>query len=198
MPRPRADAHPIDTRARLLDAAAGVFAAQGLAAARLEDIAAAAGIRRSSLLYHFDSKDALYAEVIRQRFGALEAALSDALGSAEDLGARLTALERAFVAFVDRDPDFAALLLREVLDGQGPGRALLLEGAVPLLDRVDGLLVEQGGDRLRPGVPRRALLLQVATHALVRAASGPLRGPLWGDSDDGAGLATRLFLQEEV
>lgn len=197
MPRPRADANPIDTRARLLDAAATVFAAQGFAAARLEDIAAAAGIRRPSLLYHFDSKDALYAEVIRQRFGALEAALSDALASAEDFGARLIAVERGFVAFVDRNPDFAALLLREVLDGQGPGREILLEGAVPLLDRLDSFLVEQGKDRLRPGIPRRTLLLQVATHALVRAASGPLRAPLWGESTDEPTLANSLLVQEE-
>lgn len=196
MPRPRADAHAIDTRARLLDAAAGVFAAQGFAAARLEDIAVAAGIRRPSLLYHFDSKDALYAEVIRQRFGALQAALSDALASTEDLGARLTALERAFVAFVDRNPDFAALLLREVLDGQGPGREILLEAAVPLLDRLDGFLVEHGKDRLRPGVPRRAMLLQVATHALVRAASGPLRGPLWGEPVEETTLAISLLAHE--
>ena len=195
MARPRSDAHPIDTRARLLDAAASVFASAGYAA-RLEDIAAAAGIRRPSLLYHFPTKDALYSEVIRVRFGALEAALAEAMASGEGFAERVVALERGFVAFVDRNPDFAALLLREILDGQGPGRALLLDAVVPLLDRLDEFLVTEGKDLLRKGVPRRALLLQVATHALVRAASGPLRAPLWGDEDPTHTVATSLFIQE--
>lgn len=196
MARPRSDAHPIDTRARLLDAAARVFASQGYAA-RLEDIAAAAGIRRPSLLYHFPTKDALYAEVIQSRFGALSAALAEAMASGQGFAERVVALERGFVAFVDQNPDFAALLLREILDGQGPGRALLLEGAVPLLDRLDAFLVSEGGALLRPGLPRRALLLQVATHALVRAASGPLRAPLWGDEDAACSVAQSLFIQEK-
>lgn len=196
MARPRSDAHPIDTRARLLDAAARVFASQGHAA-RLEDIAAAAGIRRPSLLYHFPTKDALYAEVIQSRFGALSAALAEAMASGQGFAERVVALERGFVAFVDQNPDFAALLLREILDGQGPGRALLLEGAVPLLDRLDAFLVSEGGALLRPGLPRRALLLQVATHALVRAASGPLRAPLWGDEDAECSVAQSLFIQEK-
>lgn len=193
MPRPRHDPHAIATRARLLDAASAVFAAVGYSAARLEDIAARAGIRRPSLLYHFASKDELYAAVIRQRFEALSGTLGAALTSSEALPARLEALERAFVGFVDRDPDFAALLLREMLDGQGPGRALVLDGIVPLLDAVDQLIVEQGQDLLRPGVPRRVVLLQVASHAVVRAASGPLRGPLWGGAGDASTLAIALL-----
>ena len=49
-----------ETRQRILDAAAREFAANGLAGARTEAIAAAAGVNKALLYYYFDSKDRLY------------------------------------------------------------------------------------------------------------------------------------------
>jgi TetR/AcrR family transcriptional regulator len=49
-----------ETRQRILDAAAREFAAHGLAGARTETIAAAAGVNKALLYYYFDSKDRLY------------------------------------------------------------------------------------------------------------------------------------------
>jgi TetR/AcrR family transcriptional regulator len=49
-----------ETRQRILDAAAREFAAHGLAGARTEAIAAAAGVNKALLYYYFDSKDRLY------------------------------------------------------------------------------------------------------------------------------------------
>ena len=49
-----------ETRQRILDAAAREFAANGLAGARTEAIAAAAGVNKALLYYYFDSKDTLY------------------------------------------------------------------------------------------------------------------------------------------
>jgi AcrR family transcriptional regulator len=53
------------TRGRILDAAADVLAERGYAAARLSDIAERAGIKTGSLYYHFESREALVAEVLR-------------------------------------------------------------------------------------------------------------------------------------
>jgi AcrR family transcriptional regulator len=53
------------TRARILDAAAEVFAAKGYSGAGLRDIAAAANLRAGSLYYHFASREDLVAEVLR-------------------------------------------------------------------------------------------------------------------------------------
>lgn len=194
MPRPRAQPHAVETRERLLEAGEVVFARAGFAAARLEDIAAAAGIRRPSLLYHYETKEALYAAVVHRGFAAMRDLIDEAMVIAGSFAARLEAVERRFTAFVDGRPAFAALLLREILDGQGPGRALLLEQVVPLLDAVDAFLAVEGKGILRPSLPRRALLLQVAANALLRAASGPLRGPLWGE--DSAPLAPSLLMED--
>jgi TetR/AcrR family transcriptional regulator len=49
-----------ETRQRILDAAAREFAANGLAGARTEAIAGAAGVNKALLYYYFASKDALY------------------------------------------------------------------------------------------------------------------------------------------
>ena len=49
-----------ETRTRILDAALGEFSALGLAGARMDQIAAAAGVNKALLYYHFDSKEKLY------------------------------------------------------------------------------------------------------------------------------------------
>ena len=49
-----------ETRARILDAALREFSALGMAGARTDQIAAAAGVNKALLYYHFDSKENLY------------------------------------------------------------------------------------------------------------------------------------------
>jgi TetR/AcrR family transcriptional regulator len=49
-----------ETRQRILDAAAREFAAHGLAGARTETIASAAGVNKALIYYYFNSKEALY------------------------------------------------------------------------------------------------------------------------------------------
>ena len=52
------------TRSRILDAATREFSANGLAGARTERIAEAAGVNKALLYYYFRSKDALYQETL--------------------------------------------------------------------------------------------------------------------------------------
>lgn len=49
-----------ETRTRILDAALSEFAAHGLAGARTDKIAQAAGVNKALLYYYFDSKENLY------------------------------------------------------------------------------------------------------------------------------------------
>ncbi|WP_054569992.1 TetR/AcrR family transcriptional regulator [Frankia sp. R43] len=58
-------------RGEILDAAARLFATAGIRAT-LKDIADAAGILAGSLYHHFDSKDAIVAELIRRYHAALD------------------------------------------------------------------------------------------------------------------------------
>src|SRR6185437_3944716 len=49
-----------ETRARILDAALHEFSAKGMAGARTEQIATAAGVNKALLYYYFQSKEKLY------------------------------------------------------------------------------------------------------------------------------------------
>jgi TetR/AcrR family transcriptional regulator len=53
-----------ETRSRILDSALREFSTLGFAGARMDQIAAAAGVNKALLYYHFDSKENLYAAAV--------------------------------------------------------------------------------------------------------------------------------------
>ncbi len=72
-----------ETRARILEAALREFAGHGLAGARTEQIAEAAGVNKALLYYYFESKEKLYAAAletaaIRVRDSSMAVFLRDA------------------------------------------------------------------------------------------------------------------------
>jgi AcrR family transcriptional regulator len=56
---------PEERPKQILDAALTVFAEQGLAAARLDDIAKRAGLSKGTIYLYFDNKEDLFREVVR-------------------------------------------------------------------------------------------------------------------------------------
>lgn len=194
MARPIATNSP-PTVERLLDAADAAFARAGFEGARLEDIAAAAGIRRPSLLHHFPTKEELYAAVVQRAFARLGEALGSAftIGKGVPFAEQVDALVASYLAFLRAQPTFAPLVLREVIDGRGPGRDLLVREVAPLLDLVEAL-VQGGRSGARLGIPVRAAILQVACAPLVHAASGPLGPRLWGAGADATPALARALL----
>jgi TetR/AcrR family transcriptional regulator len=118
------------TRAAILAAAERLFAERGFDATRLEDVAAAVGIRRASIVYHFRDKPELYDAVLADVLGALRARLEAALLGE---GAFALRIERAVSAWIDAvvaRPALARLLLREVADGT-PARSTRLAPHLP-------------------------------------------------------------------
>ncbi|MBI1207880.1 MAG: TetR family transcriptional regulator [Azospirillum sp.] len=83
----------------ILAAALDVFAERGFAAARLDDVAARAGISKGTLYLYFPDKAALFKALVREailpNLDQAEAALASHTGSAEAL---LRALVRRFLA----------------------------------------------------------------------------------------------------
>jgi len=61
----RASAAELDRREAILEAALDVFGASGFAAARLDDVAAKAGVAKGTLYLYFPNKQALFEELIR-------------------------------------------------------------------------------------------------------------------------------------
>jgi len=134
----RKDARP----AEILDSALAVFAEKGFAAARLDQVAKAAGVSKGTLYLYFDSKEALFEAVVRSaivpRLADAEASLRDHHGSATEFLAKLyrmfaalmadgqvAAIPKLVIAESGNFPDLARFYLREVVS-----RGLRLMGAV--------------------------------------------------------------------
>ena len=65
--RPRAEERiPEGSRARVLDAAAEVFARHGFARATIDEIAREAGLSKGSVYWNFDSKDELFGALLEE------------------------------------------------------------------------------------------------------------------------------------
>lgn len=189
--RPAARSIRRATPERLLDAAEAEFALRGLEGARLSDIAARAGITRPSLLHHFETKEALYQAAVERAFARLGEVLMSAMSAEAAFSQRIEAVMEGFASFMESSPDLARLLVREIVERDGPGRAMLLERAVPLLDAVERFVVEEGGLR---DVPVRAILMMVVSDVLLKVSAGDeLRGAVWG-KEDGAVAVLRAMV----
>ena len=98
------------TRDRLLDAAAGVFLEHGYAKASMDQVRQAAGVSNGSLYHHFPTKaelaDALYVQTLHDFHAALLAAIRGDV----DAEAGVKGMVRAYVGWVVKHPDRAALL----------------------------------------------------------------------------------------
>jgi AcrR family transcriptional regulator len=195
----------LGTADRVLDAAEREFAAVGYAPARLADIGERAGIRRPSLLYHFPSKELLYRAVVERAFDRLATALVQFMGGDGEFEQQLESVIRAFAEFLDGHPSLAPIIVRELIEdptheldtvrrGGSVGRTIMLERVVPLLTLVEAFIRTRGQDHLRPNLPIRAALVQVAANLLLHSAAGSLAGPLWGPGDHALALAKLLFL----
>lgn len=143
------------TREAILRAARAAFAEKGLAGARVDEIAAEAGITKATLYHHFPTKDDLFTEVLARAYRGVrdaERALDlDGLGPAD----ALAALVRATFDYDNQHPDFVRLVLDENLHrGAHIARFADRESLNrPALDLLRGILA--AGERagvFRPGL----------------------------------------------
>lgn len=122
-------------RARLLEAAADVFAAKGLDAATMEEIAQAAGVATGTTYNYFGSKDELFGAVLEEgcrRTVKLADTLEDT-GSSRD---QLLALVTADVAILRESEGFYKVVSREAFSFRPETYAAILEHMAPLLMRI--------------------------------------------------------------
>ncbi len=128
------------TRARLLEAGERLFAARGFDGTRLEDVAAAVGIRRPSILYHFRDKHALYDAVLADVFRTLHARVAEVLLGGGSFSSRIERAVSVWIDVVAERPALARLLLREVADGAPPQASRLAPHLAPFFALVERTL----------------------------------------------------------
>lgn len=112
-------------REGILAAAREVFEREGLDGASLRAIAAEAGYTPAALYFHFDSKEALYAEVLGRSIATLQEAVDAAVAAAETPAGHFRAAALAFFDFYaenPRDLDLGFYLFRGGMRPHGLGR----------------------------------------------------------------------------
>jgi AcrR family transcriptional regulator len=106
----RADA--ARNRAKALAAAERLFAARGVAAVSMDDIAASAGVGKGTLYRRFGDKSGLAAALLDERESRLQAAMLSGpppLGPGASPADRLAAFAAAYLEFVDAHRDLVAM-----------------------------------------------------------------------------------------
>jgi AcrR family transcriptional regulator len=104
---PRWRRRPSERPTEILEAALTVFTERGLAGARMEDIAAAAGISKGTLYLYFSGKEELFQEAIREKVAQMLEGLASAAPPGEPV-LRLTRFMEAYWKHLRR-PQFASL-----------------------------------------------------------------------------------------
>lgn len=167
-------------RGLILDAAWKVFEADGLDGASVRAIAAAAGYTPAALYFHFESKEAIYAELLRGSLANLGQAVTRATLRAKAPADRLRAGAMAFFRYYadnPRDLDLGFYLFRGGMKPHGLGKErdqilnAALESALrPIADAAQAL----GAG----GAEARLLMVDTFAHAaglLLLAHTGRIR-----------------------
>jgi AcrR family transcriptional regulator len=157
---------PDRARASILAAATAEFAALGFGGARVDAIAAQAGINKRMLYHYFGNKDDLYLAVLEEAYAAIRAAEGELV---LDKGSPTDAM-RKLVLFTWRyyreHPEFLSLLsIENVNQGAALGASARIRDLnSPLIESIRSLL-EQGAaeGRFRRGVDPFRLYVSIAS-----------------------------------
>jgi len=104
-----------ETRAAILKAAMSEFAEEGIAGARMEAIAAAAGVNKALLHYYFDDKERLYGEALDHVFATLSRRVLQVLERDLPPREKIMAYAGAHFDFIAASPIYPRLVQREMM-----------------------------------------------------------------------------------
>jgi len=188
-----------ETRARILDAALKEFASAGLAGARTDQIAVAAGVNKALLYYYFESKEKLYISALelaagRVRDSTLAVFLRDASPGERVLRTVLNHFDR-----IASQGEFQRLMQQEMMRHKHgePG------GAMPILvKRVFSPLHAMFQSMLREGIGSGELIdvdsVQISLSALGANVFYFMSAPVWRLLQDADPLSREVILERRA
>lgn len=194
-PAPQAAAAPPndDTETRILNAARTVFIRRGTAGARMQEIAAEAGVNQALVHYYFGSKDALAERVFMDAASRLVPLLASLLSPTATLEQMVERFVTAYIDTVRHTPFIPAYMLAEA--HQHPERLNKLMqkavGTVPsnvastAVARLDAVIAERvAAGTMRP-IPARQLLINVLSMVIMPFVARPVLLMAFGLNDAG-------------
>jgi AcrR family transcriptional regulator len=159
-----------DTEQRILEAARRVFVRRGTSGARMQEIAAEAGVNQALLHYYFRSKERLAEAVFREAAGRLVPAVLRLLGSDASIERKIEQFVHLYIDTVRQHPFLPGYILAEL--HHHPERLASLrevvglpmaEMAGALRQRLDAQLREAvAAGRMRPLAPEQFIASLIA------------------------------------
>lgn len=159
-----------ERRAQILRAAAELFERRGYAAVSLGEIAAAVAVTKAALYHHFPSKEAIYAEVMREALGQIGGAIGRTVAGPGSVADKLQRLTEVAVLYVEKEADLDAMM-RDAAEHLSPAdRGEILAAHRAILASLERLM----GDGIAAGdlAEREPRLLAHAYWSLISGFSG--------------------------
>lgn len=185
-------ARSVETRAAILAAAADAFAQAGLAGARTDAIATAAGVNKAMLYYYFKSKNRLYEAVVEDHFEEFNRRALEVLAAPGPARAVLLRYVGLHFDFITARRRYARIYQQMMMTGGRALERLVRKYFLPRSQALDRVL-ERGmrAGEFRRADRRHAAISIVALIVFYFSASQVL--PLLGQADayDQASLKKR-------
>lgn len=190
LPRSLRHARDLSTARRIVATAENIFADEGLAGARMDEIARAAKVNKALLYYYFRSKEELHRFVLEALLSQLQ--VNAVAASRHTPGERLLLAVDHYFDFVQKHPNYPRLIQREIMS-RGPNLEWIIsEYYRPMMQRLVQL-IEDGvaNDAFRKVDARNAALTVVSIMTHYFAAEPVLRGVFGHDPMSPAEVAKR-------
>jgi AcrR family transcriptional regulator len=165
-----------DVRSELLRAAVRLIGQKGPGAVSLQDIASEVGVSKQSLLYHFESKEALEVAVVDHLLDGANKSLTMLLGDLpSDESKRLDAILAHINGYLEAEPHAAAVFLRFLLDNEHAAIDRIRTGARPWFGFLEDALrrAQETGD-IRKELDPEVAVVQIGMLVVTNFALLPL------------------------
>jgi AcrR family transcriptional regulator len=177
-----------DTEAKILEAARSVFIRRGTAGARMQEIAAEAGVNQALLHYYFRSKDQLGAAVFGQMASRLFPALLQVLSGDAPLDAKIEQIVGIYHQNLTENPFLPGYVLAElqyhperietVIAKIGGGNPRSVIGPV-FLRLNEQIQAEVAAGRMRP-ITAREFVVNLVSVCIFPFAARPMLSMMLG------------------
>jgi TetR/AcrR family transcriptional regulator len=181
-----------DTEARILEAARSVFIRRGTAGARMQEIAAEAGVNQALLHYYFRSKDQLGAAVFGQVASRLFPALLQVLASDASLDGKIEQIVAIYHENLTNNPFLPGYVLSELQYhperieqalgkiGGGDPRGVIAPVFLRLNEQITA---EVSAGRMRP-ITAREFVVNLVSLCIFPFAARPMLHAAFGFDDN--------------
>ncbi len=167
---------PPEPRDTILDAASKEFAERGFAGARVDEIAARAGVNKAMLYYRVGDKQTLYNAVLMRNFDRVNGAVEGALATDGSIRERLEAVISAITRMVQEYPDHPRIVLREIASGAVHLPPEVLARMLEVVEVVRDLLVKGASEGTFRDLDPVLSHLTIVGAVVFLNATAPIRG----------------------